>query len=39
VRFKAAARRLATDSAEAGTEITLSGPWPAYNFVEAGSRS
>jgi hypothetical protein len=38
VRFKAAARRLATDSAEAGAEITLSGPWPAYNFVEAGSR-
>jgi hypothetical protein len=39
VRFKAAARRLATDSAEAGTQITLSGPWPAYNFVEGGSRS
>ena len=39
VRFKAAARRLAAESAEAGAEITLSGPWPAYNFVEAGSRS
>jgi hypothetical protein len=38
-RFKAAARRLATDSVKAGAEITLSGPWPAYNFVEAGSRS
>jgi hypothetical protein len=39
VRFKAAARRLATDSAEAGAEMILSGPWPAYNFVESGSRS
>ena len=33
VRFKSAARRLAADSAKAGAEITLSGPWPAYNFV------
>jgi gas vesicle protein GvpL/GvpF len=39
VRFKSAARRLAADSAKAGAEITLSGPWPAYNFVEAGSPS
>jgi hypothetical protein len=39
VRFKAAAKRLAADSAEAGADITLSGPWPAYNFVESGSRS
>ena len=39
VRFKSAARRLAAETAKAGAEITLSGPWPAYNFVEAGPRS
>lgn len=37
-RFKAAARREAARCAKAGAELTLSGPWPAYNFVESGSR-
>lgn len=38
-RFKAEARRQAAACAAAGAELTLSGPWPAYNFVasEAGS--
>lgn len=33
-RFKAAARRLAAAGAKTGTEITVTGPWPAYNFVQ-----
>jgi gas vesicle protein GvpL/GvpF len=33
-RFRSAARRLASGTSEAGTELTLSGPWPAYNFVQ-----
>jgi hypothetical protein len=33
--FKAEARRQAAAVAEAGAEMTLSGPWPAYNFVAA----
>jgi hypothetical protein len=33
-RFKAAARRLAAAGARTGTEITVTGPWPAYNFVQ-----
>lgn len=32
-RFKAAARRLAAAGTRAGTEISVTGPWPAYNFV------
>jgi len=32
-RFKAEARRQAAACAAAGAELTLSGPWPAYNFV------
>jgi hypothetical protein len=38
-RFKAEARRQAAACAAAGAELTLSGPWPAYNFVasETGS--
>ena len=32
--FKAAAKRLAARGAAAGTELTLTGPWPAYNFVQ-----
>ena len=36
-QFKAAARREAARLAKAGAELTLSGPWPAYNFVDAGS--
>lgn len=38
-RFKAAAKREAARCAKAGAELTLSGPWPAYNFVETGSRA
>jgi hypothetical protein len=39
VRFKAAARRLASETVQAGAEITITGPWPAYNFVGSGSRA
>jgi hypothetical protein len=39
VRFKAAARRLASETVKAGAEITITGPWPAYNFVQSGSRA
>ena len=38
-RFKAAARRLAATAATAGTEMTVTGPWPAYNFVQEDGRS
>ncbi len=38
-RFKAAARRLAVAAAKAGTEVTVTGPWPAYNFVQQTARS
>ena len=38
-RFKAAARKLAATNAKAGAEMTLSGPWPSYNFVQADGRS
>ena len=34
-RFRSAARRLAAEAAGAGAEMTLSGPWPPYNFVDA----
>jgi hypothetical protein len=34
-RFRSAARRLAAGAAGAGAEMTLSGPWPPYNFVDA----
>ncbi len=37
-RFKASAKRLAAASAKSGVTMTLTGPWPAYNFVQAGSR-
>lgn len=33
-RFKTAAKREADRCAEAGAQLTLSGPWPAYNFVQ-----
>jgi hypothetical protein len=36
-RFKAAARRLAATAALTGADVTLTGPWPAYNFVQTGS--
>lgn len=32
-QFRAAARRVATACRKAGTTLTLTGPWPAYNFV------
>jgi hypothetical protein len=32
-RFKAEARRQSAACAAAGAELTLTGPWPAYNFV------
>ncbi len=38
--FKAAARSEADACAAAGAEMTLTGPWPAYNFVgETGERT
>ena len=33
--FKAEARRQAAALADAGADMTLTGPWPAYNFVAA----
>lgn len=33
-RFKTAAQREAARCAAAGAQLTLSGPWPAYNFVQ-----
>jgi hypothetical protein len=35
-RFKAEARRQSVACAQAGAEMTLTGPWPAYNFVGGG---
>jgi hypothetical protein len=32
-RFRTAAARLAAACSDAGAELTLTGPWPAYNFV------
>ncbi|CAN5885863.1 hypothetical protein BH24ACI5_BH24ACI5_23240 [soil metagenome] len=37
-RFKSLARREAARCAQAGAQMTLSGPWPAYNFVQDESR-
>jgi hypothetical protein len=34
-RFKSAARRAAAGCAEAGAQMMLSGPWPAYHFIQA----
>jgi hypothetical protein len=36
-RFRAAARRLAKSCRQAGADLVLTGPWPAYNFVDAAS--
>ena len=36
--FRSVARRLAAGSAKAGAHMTLTGPWPAYNFVQTGPR-
>jgi len=33
-RFRAAAKRAAAACRSAGVQLTLSGPWPAYNFVQ-----
>jgi hypothetical protein len=33
-RFTSMARRLAAGSAKAGAQMTLTGPWPAYNFIQ-----
>jgi Gas vesicle synthesis protein GvpL/GvpF len=39
-RFRSAARKAAAACAVAGAALTLSGPWPAYNFVQGrGDRS
>jgi gas vesicle protein GvpL/GvpF len=32
-KFRAAAKRVARACARAGASLTLTGPWPAYNFV------
>jgi hypothetical protein len=37
--FRAAARRAAAACRAAGVELTLSGPWPAYNFVQSAGQS
>jgi Gas vesicle synthesis protein GvpL/GvpF len=37
-RFTQAAKREAAECAKAGAQVTLSGPWPAYNFVDSGAR-
>lgn len=37
--FKAEARRQAAALAAAGADMQLTGPWPAYNFVDAGERA
>jgi gas vesicle protein GvpL/GvpF len=33
-RFRAEVRRQSASCASAGAEMTLTGPWPAYNFVD-----
>jgi Gas vesicle synthesis protein GvpL/GvpF len=37
-RFRTAVRRHASICRTAGADITLTGPWPAYNFVQAEER-
>jgi hypothetical protein len=32
--FQAAVRQLARDAAVEGAELTVTGPWPAYNFIQ-----
>jgi gas vesicle protein GvpL/GvpF len=39
VRFTSVARRLAAASGKAGAKLTVTGPWPAYNFVQPQSRT
>ncbi len=38
-RFRAAAKRAAADCRSAGANMTLTGPWPAYNFVQPGTET
>lgn len=38
-RFKAEAARQAALVAPAGADMTLTGPWPAYNFIEPEARA
>ena len=38
-RFRSEAKRQAGLCASAGAELTLTGPWPAYNFVGAEARA
>ncbi len=38
-RFRTVARRLAASGGANGTALTLTGPWPAYNFVQSAARS
>jgi hypothetical protein len=33
IKFRAVARQAAVDCRSAGAELTLTGPWPAYNFA------
>lgn len=35
IKFTNAARREAEACARAGAQLTLSGPWPAYNFIQS----
>jgi hypothetical protein len=37
-KFRVAARRAARVCEQAGAEMTLTGPWPPYNFVGEGAR-
>lgn len=37
-RFRSAARREAEACARAGAQLTLTGPWPAYNFIQVDER-
>ena len=38
-RFRAEAKRQATLCAAAGADLALTGPWPAYNFIDATKES
>ena len=37
--FKTAVRQLAREARVKGAELTVTGPWPAYNFIQSGRRS
>ena len=38
-RFQSAVERAQTSLAENGCEVTLTGPWPPYHFVDGGRRA